>query len=71
MSVKWPETSKVAYAPEGEDVVMERIIKEIEAGKIKTLPRRAVTQKGKQVQKKNKKKHRRKNKSKRSDVAAR
>ena len=62
---------KVAYSPEGEDIVMERIIKEIEAGKIKTLPRSAVTQKGKQVQKNNKKKNRRKNKSKRSDVAAR
>ena len=50
---------------------MERIIKEIEAGKIKTLPRSAVTQKGKHVQKNNKKKNRKKNKSKRSDVAAR
>jgi hypothetical protein len=62
---------KVAYSPEGEDIVMERIIKEIEAGKIKTLPRSAVTQKGKHVQKNNKKKNRRKNKRKRSDVAAR
>jgi hypothetical protein len=62
---------KVAYSPEGEDIVMERIIKEIEAGKIKTLPRSAVTQKGKHVQKNNKKKNRKKNKSKRSDVAAR
>jgi hypothetical protein len=62
---------KVAYSPKGEDIVMERIIKEIEAGKIKTLPRSAVTQKGKHVQKNNKKKNRRKNKRKRSDVAAR
>jgi hypothetical protein len=62
---------KVIYSPEGEDVVMERIINEIEAGKIKTLPRSAVTQKGKLVQKKNKKKNRRKNKRKRSDVASR
>jgi hypothetical protein len=62
---------KVAYSPQGEDVVMERVIKEIEAGKIKTLPRRAVTQKGKHVQKNNNKKNRRKNKRKRSDVAAR
>jgi len=62
---------KVIYSPEGEDVVMERIINEIEAGKIKTLPRSAVTQKGKLVQKNNKKKNRRKNKRKRSDVASR
>ncbi len=62
---------KVAYSPEGEDIVMERIIKEIEAGKIKTLPRSAVTQKGKHIQKNNKKKNRIKNKRKRSDVAAR
>lgn len=62
---------KIGYSPEGEDIVMERIIKEIEAGKIKTLPRSAVTQKGKHVQKKNKKKNHRKNKRKRSDVAAR
>jgi hypothetical protein len=62
---------KIGYSPEGEDIVMERVIKEIEAGNIKTLPRIAVTQKGKHVQKKNKKKNRRKNKRKRSDVAAR
>ena len=62
---------KIGYSPEGEDIVMERVIKEIEAGNIKTLPRIAVTQKGKHVQKNNKKKHRRKNKRKRSDVAAR
>ena len=62
---------KLTYSPEGEDVIMERIIKEIEAGKIKTLPRTAVTQKGKHIQKNNKKKNRRKNKRKRSDVAAR
>jgi len=62
---------KVVYSPDGEDVVMERIINEIEAGKIKVLTRSAVTQKGLNIQKKNKKKNRRKNKSKRSDVAAR
>ena len=62
---------RVTYSPEGEDFVMERVIKEIEAGKIKTLPRKAVTQKGKHVQKNNTKKNRRKNKRKRSDVAAR
>jgi hypothetical protein len=62
---------KVVYSPDGEDVIMERVIKEIEAGKIKTLPRSAVTQKGLNVQNKNKKKNRRKNKRKRSDVAAR
>ena len=62
---------RVTYSPEGEDVVMERVIKEIEAGKIKTLPRSAVTQKGKNVQKNNKKNNRRKNKGKRSEVAAR
>ena len=62
---------RVTYSPEGEDVVMERVIKEIEAGKIKTLPRNAVTQKGKRVQKNNKKNNRRKNKGKRSEVAAR
>lgn len=62
---------KIAYSPEGEDIIMERVIKEIEAGKIKTLPRSAVTQKGKNIQKKNKKKNRRKKKGKRSEVAAR
>lgn len=62
---------KIAYSPEGEDIVMERVVREIEQGKIKTLPRSAVTQKGKNVQKNNKKKNRRKKKGKRSEVAAR
>jgi hypothetical protein len=62
---------KLTYSPEGEDVIMERIIKEIEAGKIKTLPRAAVTQKGKDVQENNKKKKHRKSKIKRSYIAAR
>ena len=62
---------KITYSPEGEDIIIERVIKEIEAGKIKTLPRNAVTQKGKHIQKNNKKKNRRKNKKKGSAVSAR
>jgi len=62
---------KVTYDPEGEDAIIERIIKEIEAGKIKTLPRSAVTQKGKDVQKRNKKKKSRKKKKKGTALAAR
>jgi hypothetical protein len=58
---------KITYSPEGEDIIIERVIKEIESGKIKTLPRTAVTEKGREFQKKN----RTKNKRKRSDVAAR
>ena len=62
---------KVAYSPEGEDAIMESIIKDIEKGKIKTLPRQAITQKGKDIQKQNRKKNRRKNKKKGKDIAAR
>lgn len=62
---------KVAYDPEGEDIIMERIILDIEAGKIKTLSRSAVTQKGKDVQKRNKKKSRKKKKKKGTDLAVR
>jgi len=62
---------KIAYDPEGEDVIMERIIKDIENGKIKTLPRSAVSQKGKDIQKRNKKKKRKKNKKKGKELAVR
>lgn len=46
---------KVEYDAEGEDALIEKIVQEIEAGKIKVIPRPAKSEKGKEIEKRNKK----------------
>lgn len=59
-------TLKKIYSPEIEDIVLDKVLKEIEDGKIKPKPRPPVTERGRKVNRKNKRNKRLKAKTKKS-----
>lgn len=59
-------TLKKIYSPEIEDIVLDKVLKEIEDGKIKPKPRPPVTERGRKANRKNKRNKRLKAKTKKS-----
>ena len=60
-------TLKKQYSPEIEDIVLDRVLKEIEEGKIKPKPRPPVTERGRKATRKRRKQQKRKRKLKRKE----